>query len=540
MREETLLECCVKVLNGRGAEAELRSALEKERGRLELLREDFSRGAKAFEPEVREASSFEEESVMGTIDYYLNVLHPIEEYLKNKERLDLVRGAEMVRRAAMNLNTALLAHRNKVLYAMGPTDIPNLNLFLKCQRELKAGKMPSERFQEIVEMTRQEIAAARNALRHGASSPEREALAKAYDRHNETMDIFRQYIREKKEELLDRGIDLFKKICEEIKELLPLVGAWEMTSHPTPSPEANLVINLAQSLIDGKRCEEELVSALGNLERSFARIQREFETLASTPLESVLVSDEIASTREGFTLYQNAVEDFHTFLEGREQFRLEHGISKLKEAVSLLHRSFETYKEISEREGKILCVRCNHFTPPGKRNCEKCGAVLPRIMEPAPSTFQLKEMEEMGGIVLTDNLVKVLEAVNRAGNGEISDEEFLKTIQWMEKIVKDGEQGYKPPPRMNLADLPPDQQEGGKMLKQAIEEGVALFHKGTKEMLEGLSTLKKFLDDHDREHLSSGAQLLWSGSGKLTQVQKITAQAVQDAAKRSGIAVQPG
>jgi len=535
-RQETghkLLDICLDVLEGRKGKGELKEELDIARQELDQMQQDFDISVAEQPQNIQQACQREIDYIHDNFSVYHEAFDAIETFFRTGDKFDIVRGAEKVRGASAALNTGFLDYRNRALIAIGPTDIPILNLVLDTYNKMSEASQDdkSAYIDKLLTVISREHLAAQRVVADfkrapaGSLLPEEELLKTAYDEHQESCALIRESLMNFNQENLDKGIEGYKNATMRIKDLIPAANLKRLTQMPTTSPQANLVINIGKTLLGENSREEMFLEALKNLEDSFNDTKMQFEAIKRSPTDSVLVKEEMENAAKAISAYENALNDFYRFVEVRETMLLVQASMKLEEAVKMLNQSGEAFMSIAEREGKVPCIRCSHFNPPERKTCEKCGAVLPVPAESQPArTFEMGEQDEVEQhkeeIVLTENIHRLFDAVNKVSEGQISVEEFQEVVTWMEDLVIEHKTAYGPLPAVNIDSMKPDLKDPAKQVKEMIEEANEVFKEGADDLLTGIGFFKQYIQNGDKNNLVAGVQIVWQGVGKLQMVQK--------------------
>ncbi|GEM_PF-1927660 len=530
-----LLDTCLDVLEGRKSKEDLREEMERARQELVLMQQDFDDTAAEQPQNIQQACQKEIDYIHENFSIYHQAIDIIETFLRTGDKFDIVRGAEKVRGASAALNTGFMDYRNRALIALGPTDIPILNLVLdthKSMTETQGDEKLAYLEKLLTVITREHIIAQRvladlKRAPAGSLLPEEELLKTAYEEHQTACSLIRDNLLTFNQENIDKGLEGYQEAAMRVKDLIPAANLKRLTQIPTTSPQANLVINLGKTLLGENGREEMFLEALKNLEESFNDTKMQFEAIKRSPTDSVLVKEEMENATKAIAAYENALNDFYRFVELRETLLLVQASTKLEEAVKMLNQSGETFTSIAEREGKVPCIRCSHFNPPERKTCEKCGAVLPVSAESQPSrTFEMGEQDEVEQhteeIVLTENIHRLFDAVNKVSEGQIAVEEFQEVVNWMEELVNHHKTAYGPLPPVNIENIKPDLKEPARQVKEMIEEANEVFKEGTDDLTAGIGFFKQYISHGDKNNLVAGVQIIWQGVGKLQIVQKAT------------------
>lgn len=533
-----LLDACLDILEDKTDDSKLREAIRKAASELENMRKDFETTVMEQQQSITNICYKEIEHTRTCFNAYKEAIEVLETYLKTHDKFDIVRGAEKVRGCTTMLNSALFSFRDGILIAMGPTDIPILNLVLNTHKkllELAINDSSSDsdllaygqKLLTVIYREHYTISKTLDEMKNQKLIHEEEMLQNAYEEHQRICITLRDKTKEFDYENLENDIEAYSLIVKKIRELIPIVNIKRMTQAPTSSPQANLVINLAKTLKTYAGDEEMFIDSLKTLEDNYNNIKMQFEAVKRNPTDSMVVKEEMDVAEKALISYENSISSFYRFIETREAFTLDYAINKLIDATKEIQTVKETFQSIAEREGKTPCIRCSHYNPPDRKTCEKCGAVLPVSAESQTGrTFELEEQDQEKPkdeeIVLTENIYRLFDDVNKVSEGQISIEEFEATVNWMEGLVIDGRKAYGPLPALNVDNMKPDMKEQALQIKEMLEEAKEVFREGTDDLLTGLNFFKQYSQHGDKNNLVTGVQIIWQGVAKLQKVQKAT------------------
>ncbi len=525
-----LLEAIMDVIDDKITKEELRKRLEESKVSLAEIKKDFESNLNELDDKVKQGTQREIQAVYKLFGDWENAFLAIEEYFRTGQKFDLIRAGEMVKRCSEVLNMALDDFQKKSFQVMGPTDIPNLNLLLQTCKEAEKGA-PLEKLKFI---TATEFMVAEGAIkeleieRTVLKFMEQELLIKAYKELQHAIEKIGHFIKDGKKDMLKNGIEECKVVYPKIKELIALVNYRRMTLKPTSSPDANLMLNIADAFKRGEILEDMFIQTLKDVEQKFEQMSMKFKALMQQETDSVLVKEEMQKTQEGLNLFTDAISSYYSFLDGREGLFLDQAEWQLKEGVEILEKSMKIFEDISEREGKTPCIRCGTYNQSDRKTCVKCGAILPKAADVgSASTFDVQVGETTlsldQDIPLPENLEILFTAVNQIADGEISVEEFEDTVESFYELMEQNKTaGFAPIPQINVDNLKPDEKETAKKLVETLKEAKALFEEGYRDFEEGVDYFREYMDVGEKNLLVKGVQVIWDGNKKFHKMDMIT------------------
>ncbi len=413
------------------------------------------------------------------------------EFTQTGERRALLAGGAQIDRAAFQLNQAVLDFRNGILAAEGPTDIPNLNLFLRLHEEWKE-EGEEDHFLSVVHEERFHTLAQIQDLEKEPDLVEVRSLVDAYEDHLRCMNRLAQALEAARPDQVDAEIEHCRKTFQWVGELIPATVMALRGHGKTPFPDINMLVKLSQQMAEAKLSDRAFLDALESVAQSFGETRQKLSYNPPSGEDSVLLKEEYQRANRAFDLMEVALDELFAFIETRNLGLLKLGACRLEEAALALHQAHLGLQTVADREGKTPCIRCSHYNPQERSHCESCGSALPVMPGRATSTFEHAEgpQSQADAMVVTANLLKVYEAVNRVSEGEISLEEFGEVLDWFENMVE-----------VNYHNVPALEGEGHEEVVVVIdglfEEAVALYR-------QGLECFRGFAEDGLKAGLRNG------------------------------------
>lgn len=523
------------VIAGQIDNARLAQVIESSRASITEHEEAFHGTVDHLTPEVREIC----QPLIESADELLASLHRscdlAAQYIESGDQQLLYDAGQLAHAGSVQLNILFFELRNTALRAQGPTDIPNLNLLLQAWEHCKAD-LKSDKDQVLRGLVEAERLASIGQLRDIEQAPkteEIELLGKAWDTHLRCMN--RLAIGYDAGKLADvaKEIENCKTTFERIKEVMPAAMMSQRTVGPTPDPQANLVISLAKDVENLRIHESVLVEALNDLYKALVGMREEFEKAATTASDSVLVQEEIDRAREAIELQDTALREFAEFMQNREVLVMHSAVAKLERSAIALYECYEQFQSIADREGKTVCVRCSHYNPSNRKNCEKCGAGLPVMATSGPaSSIDAREGEpaQAGlpqGPVLTENMVRIYTAVNKVHEGEITKEQFLKEVEWFESVLEKNSGWEQEEP--DLEEVTDEERPQAEAVLKALDEAEEVFRQGWQELQSACEHWRSYVESEIKAELEEGVRQADAGSRKIAMVRAAVKPGAQQA-----------
>jgi len=522
-----ILEAIVKVVEHGESPAALQELVSRARAEMAVLRQEVQSNFDGLDAHVQSACANDFEQVNLSLNVYEDGLVLIELFFQDNNINTLTRGGESVRRGNHLVNEMLLNFRNNALAAMGPTNIPDYNLLHSHYLRVQRGEARDRGFANLVDRFWNQCGIAGEEVFGQPPSEVRDTLLALYRRHFEALKLLKKYVEEGREELLEKGMVDVRETFTELRDTLPQMQMKLRSGVPTRMPVVNFVINMAVEVAGGRMGDKVLQDALEQLRDLYNSMNRQFESVARGHIDSVLISEEAQKVRAAFEEMSTAIGYLDRYFDERRAELLLAGSNALVAAADQLHRSYETFQEIADREGKTLCVKCSHYNEKSRRTCEKCGAMLLQAAETGvASTFQYQvgdaPAEGAGGdgeIPMPDNVRRIFEAVNKVAEAEISLEDFATEIAWLEGVVEEHSHAYTRPV-INIDTVPAEKKEEVRRLMALNLEAERELQEGADSFRRGLALYRQFIDDANKDNLTEGTRIIWEGARLLHSVQQ--------------------
>lgn len=511
------------VLEKRAPKEQLAQVLESSRKGLDEQVNDFQTTVQGMAPEMREKVGTLIQGAEEVFGFLETALQEVADYLDNGDENLLYNAGAVVRRGTEQLNFIFDEMRNFVLAVSGPTSIPNLNLMIRAQEVFLPEKdAKGERLKEFCHAERMMALQSLDSLEKSEQTPELAALKDVWDSHLRCMNRMFAAIEKGDKAAVNKEMENAKISFTRLNERIPAAVLSQRVDGPTPSEQVNLALSLskdvgAQVLGDGP-----LVEVLAGIHKGSEELSLGLDQLLEAGVESVMLREAMDRALQALDYQQEALQEFAEFFTSRVDVTLRSARRKLEESSIQLAAALDNLSELSEREGKVACMRCGHFNPGGRNNCEKCNMPLPNLGQSSASTFEHTE-EGVGEPaidpqqpVLTGNLVRLYTAVNQIFDGSIDGDKFLAEVDWFQGVIdKNSEYDIDEPDWDELTEEERAQEEEG---FKAMQEAQELFNTGVTEMNEALERMRGYLESEAREDLEEGLRMMDAGARKVAAV----------------------
>ena len=236
------------------------------------------------------------------MDQMSAALDQVAEGVKNADRQSVINAGDSIARDSFQLNQAFVEFRNVSLAALGPSDIPNLNLLLSRRDEFleDPSDLSAQLFQEAIDSERIVVYESLKDLNKEPDLPEVRTLSNCFWDHLCQLNKLSELLNEEGEEGDFEGIfEQLERAYLELQDLVPTVQMKLRSQGETEFPDLNLLLTLIEDAAQGNIGDGPLVDALEAVDESFGK-SKELLTQAAGRFESTLANDEIDGVLEAF------------------------------------------------------------------------------------------------------------------------------------------------------------------------------------------------------------------------------------------------
>jgi hypothetical protein len=289
-----------------------------------------------------------------------------------------------------------------------------------------------------------------------------------------------------------------------------IVSAWndeegdkdsELYPDETNSPNINILIRNARKFLDAKISEEEFVHEVESTADRLDKALSELQAYAKR-LEDGHPAKQLAEQSEA------AYEEFAQGLEEMSRLDrepIENGIDLCVDAAFKLESLNQHYLELEAQASMVICVMCNHQNPPGRADCEKCGATLPTTMK-AASAESVGTSNDL--VMVPKEYLDLYDSCDKVAANEIPLEVWQEQMDLFNERFNSASQQIHDITNANRETF----EAAPEILAQA--EGVV---DALDEALEALQRMQMFAEDGNVEHLNQGWMDLLAGTQKVQQ-----------------------
>lgn len=528
MEGHRLVHTIKAVLDKKADQKMLEQVLQSSRQSLEEQTRDFQATIAGLSEEMREKVVTLSDAANEVFGFMGTALDEIQQYLENGDENLLYNAGSVVRRGADQLNYIFNELRNFVLAVSGPTAIPNLNLILRAHEVYTPDKdARGDRLKEFVHAERLTALASLDQLETSEPTPELTYLKEVWDAHLRCMNRMFAAIEKSDKAAVNKEIENARTTFTRLFERIPSATMSQRYDGPTDSPQVNLALSLAADVEAQVLHDAPLVEALAVIHQSAAETAAALDQLLEAGVESVMIREAMDKALQAIEYQQEALNEFAEFFTNRTDLVLRSAMFKLEESTLKLEKAMGKLQELADREGKVVCIRCGHYNPNNRSNCEKCSMPLPNLGQQSSSTFEASEGPAVPeapsqGPVLTSNLVRLYTAVNEVFDEKIDVEKFLAEVDWMQKQIDSNSEYEIEEP--NWDELEEEDRAKEEEAYKALEEVQAMFAQGVAEMNDALERMRVWTEGGTREELEEAVRLMDTGARKVATVGELSKQ----------------
>lgn len=516
------------VLEKRASADQLKKVLENSRMGLDQQIQDFQATTDGLPAELKEKVAGLLDTADETFGYIEAALQNVAQYLENGDENLLYNAGSVVHRGAEQLNFIFNELRNFVLASEGPTPYANLNLLLRAFDVYTPDKdARGDRLKEFIQTERFNCLDALDQLESSEQTPELQALKGVWEQHLRCMNRMFQSLERGDREAVGKELEEAKTSFSRLGERVPSATLSQRFNGPTKSQQVNLALSLARDVEAQVLHDAPLVEALQFLHQDALQTKTELEQVMAGEVDSVLVREEIDRAMSAVDQQLEALGEFAEFFDNRENLVLRSAMHKLEQSANALSVALDNMNELADRENKTVCIRCGHYNPKTRNNCEKCSAPLPNLNQESSSTFETGEGanvtgEPQEGPVMTGNLVRLYKAVDNVYEGKIEADAYLAELDWFQGVLDTHSEYEIEEP--NWDELPEEERGQAEEAYKAMEEVQEAFAKGLEEMTEALELLRRYPETQEKADLEEGVKLMDSGARKIVAVREATSK----------------
>lgn len=380
--------------------------------------------------------------------------------------------ADALETAISRTNASLAALRERGLVELGPTAVSGINLICRLISKLIEGQPSTTTIAQAVRLELQ-------GIRDGQARPQENDVAEAM-----------QQLAAALEALLPDADHLPADVLASHRDAL-VAAATQLEQ---------TVTSRGVSRIEALLTNVQIFGDAGRIPRAIPLVREDLGQLRDA-IQNALAQDAGEELRREVEPAIALLERCDALLE-----QMEAGQGVAEEVVEALTQLMEFQRALTaraEREGTIPCIRCGHNNGAERKVCANCGAMLMisvgsegnaifSSVDSGPAAASNDELH------LTDDLRRILAAIERYGDGRMSDDEWRAEITWMD--------GYLASAR-------------ARVLKN--DEANALHAQGVEQMVNGAAALGHALSTRSPSLLEKGRDLILDGATTVMKAERM-------------------
>jgi hypothetical protein len=442
---------------------------------------------------------------------------------------------------AGHVSQAAMDQYQRAELEQGPTKMPLINLLYRLKDAYLEGRATAEDLATGVKGAAAMARAAADEVRaRQPLSQDQQALVEAYEALAAAIESL-QAAASGGRAAMDRALEEIATAGGSVRRAAEEHVAAVASQGPTPMVHHNFILNLAAAQERGEVTMEVLARGLEVFRTSMQDMQAETERLASLPSDNPRIAEEMARLREVYAMHWQALEDFERYVGG-DPSALASARERLIAAGCALAECKRAFDQIGEMEGKVPCVKCGTPNPVDGRRCSACGTplIVPAGMATSSATTSFLEeggQAQLGGeLVMTENLLKLFQAVNDVAEDKIGAQEFDEVLNWMAGLVQQNLLHLPAAPELSRKGLTEEQAEQVARAEESLAAARSDIEQGAHDFLGALEEMRRFLDDADKDHLVSGVRQARDAAIKIQKAQQVIDEiaAASAAARASG------
>ncbi len=281
------------------------------------------------------------------------------------------------------------------------------------------------------------------------------------------------------------------------------------------SPPVNELMRVGEAFMLGHLPMERFRQRLDQFIEFHQMLSVSLDVLQPTPAELNVLAEQGEVLREAVDRQGEGITRLVSFFEHPDVQELRLGLQTIQEAADqILAVTHQLTGAVQPQEASKSCLRCSASNPASARYCEQCNAMFPAVMdEPTPSgQLDLRE-ESDNRSANSENLQVLTDLVEQVRVGAITDEEFLKKLDWFQGKV-DGV-------RKRLGELEPTHPDTPTEQIDILDEAREHMAVGADDMEAGLNTLRSFLQRRDPGKLARGLEMVNEAAGVMLHVEEL-------------------
>lgn len=289
-----------------------------------------------------------------------------------------------------------------------------------------------------------------------------------------------------------------------------IVSAWndeegdkdsELYPDETNSPNINILLRAARKFLDGKITDDDFLHEVESTAERLDKALQELQSYASRFEEGSLRKELAEQSEQAYEEFAQGLEEMSKL----DRESVENGIDLCVDSAYKLESLNQHYLDLEVQASLVDCVMCNHQNPPGRSDCEKCGATLPTTMK-AASAEDAAYSNDL--IMVPKEYLDLYDACDRVASNEIPLEVWQEQIDIFTERFNSASQ--------QIHDITNANREAFEAAPEILAEAEGVVD-ALDEALEALQMMQMFAEDGNVAHLNQGWMNLLAGTQKVQQ-----------------------
>lgn len=285
------------------------------------------------------------------------------------------------------------------------------------------------------------------------------------------------------------------------------------------SPFQSELMRVGRGVIKGTIKPEAFRERLEGMKKAVRSFYEHFDSMRPNPQEQLYFEENQQAIRHALKKYVKALDEASLYFKDGDLHHIEKGLKNSNEASGEIIRHQKELMKAGEAQNTVLCLRCGTGNQVTMKFCRHCNAALPSFDRGAESTLELR-MDDGGHIKDATHHVKnqftemLTGSVSKFRLGEITKEEFRRQLDEMERKAQHArreKEQLKPPKDLKTWEEVEYFEYVEKMMTTGIDD-----------VIEGLGTIKAYIDSGDNLQLANGMETVLTGADKLYGVQMLS------------------
>ncbi len=279
------------------------------------------------------------------------------------------------------------------------------------------------------------------------------------------------------------------------------------------SPYLNEICRVADCVKRGTLPKERLKDRLELFLQIQHRFMMDFDNMKPTIDERPIVDEMKEEVKRKLTQVLESLNLAMTYFQNHNFENVDIGLEQARGAVDYL-LEFERKLKTAREAPKIkFCFKCGTENKRANKFCVKCNFKFPPLQMEEEYTMDISVDEgglKQTGHILTENVMKLNNAVEKVKSGEITFDEYLDTVSWFDELLRTGREEQA---KITVPEgMDSDTMEAFEQFKETFELGMA-------DMEDGIRRLRIFAETDDQNLLDTGMEMILRGGDRLYQVQ---------------------